>query len=127
MRRQGPGRQPVNNLRCQKPKIKRYASWRHRGGQISNRRRLSKRPADIEGREQVGHWQRDNASSANHKQAIVTLTERQSEYAVIAKVSKKTAYPIRQAIIKAVTRFEARVKTLTYDNGNDFYEHALIN
>jgi IS30 family transposase len=94
---------------------------------------LSKRPADTEGRKQVGHWQRDIVSSANHKQALVTFTERQSEYAVIATVSKKTAYLVSQAIIKAVTRFEAKVKTLTYDNGNgngngnDFCEHELIN
>lgn len=44
----------------------------------------------------------------------------------MAKVSKKTADQVGQAIIKAPTPFEARVKTLTYDNGKEFCGHAFI-
>ena len=114
------------NLRCQKQKRKRYASGRDRRGQIPNRRPLSERPAHIEGRKQVGHWECDTVIGANHKQAIVTVVERKSGYAVMAKVSNKTADLVGQAIIKALTPFEARVKTLTYDNGKEFCGHALI-
>ena len=63
---------------------------------------------------------------ANHKQAIVTVVERKSGYAVMAKVSNKTADLVGQAIIKALTPFEVRVKTLTYDNGKEFCGHALV-
>jgi IS30 family transposase len=114
------------NLRCQKQKRKRYASGRDRRGQIPNRRPLSERPAHVEGRKQVGHWECDTVIGANHKQAIVTVVERKSGYAVMAKVSNKTADLVGQAIIKALTPFEARVKTLTYDNGKEFCGHALI-
>jgi IS30 family transposase len=109
------------NLRCQKQKRKRYAS-----GQIPNRRPLSERPAHIEGCKQVGHWECDTVIGANHKQAIVTVVERKSGYAVMTKVSNKTADLVSQAIIKALTPFEARVKTLAYDNGKEFCGHALI-
>ena len=114
------------NLRCQKQKRKRYASGRDRRGQIPNRRPLSARPAHIEGRKQVGHWECDTVIGANHKQAIVTVVERKSGYAVMAKVSNKTADLVSDAIIRALTPFEARVKTLTYDNGKEFCGHALI-
>ena len=114
------------NLRCQKQKRKRYASGRDRRGQIPNRRPLSERPAHVEGRKQVGHWECDTVIGANHKQAIVTVVERKSGYAVMAKVSNKTVDLVSQAIIKALTPFEARVKTLTYDNGKEFCAHALI-
>ena len=114
------------NLRCQKQKRKRYASGRDRRGQIPNRRPLSERPAHVEGRKQVGHWECDTVIGANHKQAIVTVVERKSGYAVMAKVSNKTADLVGQAIIKALTPLEARVKTLTYDNGKEFCGHALI-
>ena len=114
------------NLRCQKQKRKRYASGRDRRGQIPSRRLLSERLAHIEGRKQVGRWECDTAIGANHKQAIVTVVERTSGYAVMAKVSNNTADLVGQAIIKALTPFEARVKTLTYDNGKEFCEHALI-
>ena len=114
------------NLRCQKLKRMRYASGRDRRGQIPNRRPLSERPAHIEGRQQVGHWECDTVIGANHKQAIVTVVERKRGYTVIAKVSNKTADLVGQAIIKAITPFQSKVKTLTYDNGKEFRGHALI-
>lgn len=114
------------NLRCQKQKRKRYAGGRDRRGQIPNRRPLSERPVHIEGRKQVGHWECDTVIGANHKQAIVTVVERKSGYAVIAKVSNKTADLVGAAIISMLKPFEARVKTLTYDNGKEFCGHARI-
>ena len=114
------------NLRCQKQKRKRYASGRERRGQIPKRRPLSQRPAHIEGRKQVGHWECDTVIGANHKHAIVTVVERKSGYAVIARVSNKTADLVGGAIIKALKPFQAKVKTLTYDNGREFCGHAKI-
>lgn len=104
------------NLRRQKQNRKRHASERDRRGQISNRRPLGERPAHVEGRKQVGHWECDTVNGANHKQAIVTVVERKSGYAVMAKVSNKTVDLVSQAVIK----------TLTYDNGKEFCGHALI-
>ena len=59
--------------------------------------------------------------------SIMHLVERKSGYAVIAKVSNKTAELVGQAIIKALRSFEVCVKTLTYDNRKEFCGHALIN
>ncbi len=114
------------NLRRQKQNRKRHASGRDRRGQISNRRPLGERPAHVEGRKQVGHWECDTVNGANHKQAIVTVVERKSGYAVIAKVSNKTSDLVGSAIIQALKPFEARVKTLAYDNGKEFSGHARI-
>jgi IS30 family transposase len=114
------------NLRCQKYKRKRYASGRDRRGQIPNRRPLSERPAHIDKRLQVGHWECDTVIGANHKQAIVTVVERKSGFAVIAKISNKTSDLVGSAIIEALKPFEARVKTLTYDNGKEFSGHTTI-
>ena len=114
------------NLRCQKQKRNRYASGRDRRGQIPNRRPLSERPAHIDKRLQVGHWECETVIGAAHKRAIVTVVERRCGYAVMAKVSNKTADLVGAAIIEALKSFEARVKTLTYDNGKEFSGHARI-
>ena len=114
------------NLRCHKRKRKRYASGKDRRGQIPNCRPLSERPADIEARKHIGHWKCDTVIGANHKQTIVTVVERKSGDTFIAKVSNKTADLLGQAIISALKPFEAKVKTLTYDNGKEFCGHALI-
>ena len=120
------GAKLCKSLRCQKQKRKRYAGGRDRRGQIPKRRPLSERAVHIEGRKQVGHWECDTVIGANHKQTIVTLVQRKSGYAVIAKVSNKTADLVGAAIISMLKPFEARVKTLTYDNGKEFCGHAKI-
>ena len=94
------------NLRCQKPKRKSYASGRDRRGQIPNRRPLSERLAYVEGRKQVGHRECGTVSGANDKQAIVTVVERKSWYAAMAKVSNRTSDLVGLAIIKAPSCLE---------------------
>ena len=44
----------------------------------------------------------------------------------MVKVSNKTSDLVGSAIIEALKTFEARVKTLTYDNGKEFSRHAEI-
>jgi IS30 family transposase len=56
----------------------------------------------------------------------VTVVERKNGYAVMAKVSNKTADLVGAAIIEALSPMKARVKTLTYDNGKKFSGHARI-
>ena len=83
------------NLRCQKKKRKRYAGGRERRGQIPNRRPFSERTLHIEARRQVGHWECDTVIGANHKGAVVSMVERESGYAVMAKVTNKTFDALR--------------------------------
>ena len=114
------------HLRCQKQKRKRYASGRDRRGQIPNRRPLSERPLHIEARRQVGHWECDTVIGASHKGAVVTMVERKSGYAVMAKVEKKTSELVSSAIVDKLQPLAARMKTLTFDNGKEFAGHAHI-
>ena len=115
-------------LRCQKKRKKRYASGRDRRGQIMGRRLISERPEHIEARSQIGHWEGDTVIGAAHKQAIVTLVERKSGYALIfiAKVSNKTSDLVSQAIITQLNPVTPLVKTMTFDNGKEFAEHQRI-
>jgi IS30 family transposase len=114
------------HLRSQKKRRKRYAGGRDRRGQIIGRRPIADRPASVETRSHVGHWEGDTVIGAAHKHAIVTLVERKSGYAVIAKVDRKTAEQVRQAIINKLEPLACLVKTITFDNGKEFADHALI-
>ena len=120
------GGQLHKNLRSQKPRRKRYLSGRDRRGQIPNRRPISERPEHIEQRRQVGHWEGDTVIGAAHKQAIVTLVERKSGFAVLAKVSNKTTDLVRRAIEIKLKPLCSRVKTLTVDNGKEFADHQAV-
>lgn len=114
------------SLRCQKKKRKRYASGRDRRGQIPNRRSIHDRPAEVETRQTVGHWEGDTIIGAGHQGAIVSIIERKSGLAVLAKVEHKTAAAVSQAIIDRLKPYAVRVSTLTYDNGKEFADHARI-
>ncbi len=103
-------------LRCQKKRKKRYASGHDRRGQIVGRRPISERPAHIKTRSQVGHWEGDTVIGSAHKQAVVTLVERKSGYAVLAKVKNKTSDLVSSAIITKLNAVTPLVKTLTFDN-----------
>jgi IS30 family transposase len=113
-------------LRSQKPRRKRHLCWRDRRGQIPNRCPISERPAHIEGRKRVGHWEGDTVIGAGHSQAVVTVVERKSGYAKLKKVANKTAELVSQAIEDVLKPLNARVKTLTVDNGKEFAYHQKV-
>jgi IS30 family transposase len=77
-------------------------------------------------RAQVGHWEGDTVIGAHHKQAVVTLVERKSGYAVLAKVKNKTSNLVSSAIMAKLKPLAPLVKTMTFDNGKEFAEHSRI-
>jgi IS30 family transposase len=95
-----------------------------RRGQIVGRRPISAPAAHIETRSQVGHREGDTVIEAAHKQAVVTLVDRKSGYAVFAKVKNKTSDLVSGAIITKLNAMTPLAKTLTFDNGKEFAEHA---
>ena len=120
------GGQLHQHLRSQKPRRKRHLSGQDRRGHIPNRRPISQRPSHIDKRQQVGHWEGDTVIGAAHKQAIVTLVERKSGFAVLAKVSRKSASLVSLAIESKLQPLRPCVKTLTVDNGKEFAAHQAI-
>lgn len=113
-------------LRSQKPQPKHHLCGRDRRGQIPNRRAIRERPSYIEGRKQVGHREEDTVICAAHKQAIVTLVERKSGFAVLSKLSNKTADLVARTIEAKLKPLDSRVKTLTMYNGKEFADHKAI-
>ena len=112
-------------LRCQKMRRKRYGG-RDRRGTIPNQVSIERRPAIVDTRKRFGDWEADLVIGAGHQQALVTLNERKSRYALIAHVPDKTAEAVSDAMISLLTPFAACVHTLTTDNGREFAAHARI-
>jgi IS30 family transposase len=114
------------HLRCQKKRRKRYASGKSRRGQIIGRRPIAEHTASVETRSQVGRWEGDTVIGAGQKQAIVTLVERKSGFAVLSSVTRKTSELVSQSIIRSLALLAARIRTVTYDNGKEFADHAVV-
>jgi IS30 family transposase len=113
------------HLRCKKKRRKRYGGDDRRG-QLPNRVSIEQRPEIVAQRQRLGDWEVDTMIGKRHHQAIVTLTERKSRFALLRKVEQKTAEQVRNALIDMLTPFSDRLHTLTSDNGKEFAEHEEI-
>jgi IS30 family transposase len=113
------------HLRCKKKRRKRYGGDDRRG-QLPNRVSIEKRPEIVQQRQRIGDWEVDTMIGKGHHQAIVTLTERKSRFALLRKVEQRTADQARRAMIDLLKPVSNRVHTLTADNGKEFAEHERI-
>lgn len=113
------------HLRCQRQRKKRYGSYNHRG-QLKNRVSIDERPSVVDKRSRLGDWELDTVIGKKHQQAIVSLTERKSKLCLMAKVSRRTANQVSQAIIRLLSPVADQVHTMTSDNGKEFAQHEAI-
>ena len=88
-------------------------------------RRIQERAATIEKRQRVGHWEADSVVGKGAAR-LITLVERKSRYVKVIRVKGGTARSASEAIIAALYPLRRCVQTITYDNGSEFAEHALI-
>jgi transposase, IS30 family len=113
-------------LRCTKKRRKRYGTGINKRGSIPNRRDISERPAAVDCRCRIGDWEGDLIIGAEHHQAIVSLVERFTRYAILIKIGSKQAAEVTPAIINALRKFSSILHTLTLDNGKEFIHHQTI-
>lgn len=113
------------HLRCQKARKKRYGAYDRRG-QLRNRVSIEERPKLVEDRTRLGDWELDTIIGKGRRQALVSLTERTSRLALIAKVPNKEAEGVTRAILNLLAPLAEHVHTLTADNGKEFAQHEAI-
>ena len=99
---------------------------KHQRGQIPNRVMIDQRPEVVNTKQRFGDWEVDTIIGKNHKSAIVTLTERKSQFELMAKTDGTKADSIRKQMINLLAPFKLFVKTITSDNGKEFSEHQQI-
>jgi IS30 family transposase len=113
------------HLRCQKKRRKRYGG-NDRRGKLPNRRSIEERPEIVDQRQRIGDWEVDTMIGNGHRQAIVTLTERKSRFALLRKVERRKANLVSAAVIDLLQPVADRSHTITSDNGKEFAEHERI-
>ena len=92
-------------------------------GKIKNAVSISERPAAIEDRAVPGHWEGDLIAGSNNSY-IATLVERQTRYAMLAKVKNKDTESVVSALIKQSKKLPRELyKSLTWDRGKEMAAH----
>lgn len=113
------------HLRCQKQRRKRYGTYNRRG-KLLNCRSIDERPALVNHRKRLGDWEVDTMFGKDHKQALVTLTERKSRFTLLGKVSQRSAQAVQDQIYRLLLPVRDKVHTLTSDHGKEFAYHEQI-
>ena len=113
-------------LQCCKKRRKRHGSGSQRHGKIVDRVGIEQRCPRVETRSTVGHWEGDTVIGRNHKYALVTFVARKTDFGLVCKVRTRQATGVVAAIIDALKPFKNLVRTITFDNGLEFAQHARI-
>jgi len=95
-------------------------------GILRGKRHISERPASVENRKQLGHWEGDTVVGADRHHCILTLVERSSGLAIIKKLESRTAAEVNRAAAEAIKEHEGHFQTLTLDNGTEFHGYREL-
>ncbi len=93
-----------------------------RRGRLKGKRMIDERPAHIETRQTVGHWEIDTVMGASsEKPCIVTLVERASGYVLIGKLPNRTTKALNDRTIRLIQAAQLPFLTITSDYGTEFH------
>lgn len=107
-----------------KKRRKRYGAYDSRG-RLAGKRPISERPAAVEARRQVGHWEIDTMLGKG-KPCVATLVERRTGYVMIGKLEARTVAELNRATVDLLASAPLPVRTVTADNGTEFHGYQQI-
>jgi IS30 family transposase len=114
------------HLRCAiKRRRKRYRSYDSRG-RLAGKRMIDERPASVEDRRELGHWEIDTVLGTGSRHCILTVVERKSGYTLIGKLASRTKEQATAKAIELIHKHQLHFKTITADNGTEFHGYADI-
>ena len=100
-----------------------------RRGRLPAMTMIADRPAEVEDRTEVGHWEGDCIMGAGNRSAIGTLVERCSRFLMLIHVptDQPSAQAIREGVCEALQALPPDLRrTLTWDQGKELALHQQI-
>jgi len=119
------GGQLYTHLRgARKQRRKRYRTYDSRG-RVAGKRPITERPAAVETRTQVGHWETDTLLGAG-RPCLLSMVERKTGYVVLGKLRARTTAEVNRRATRLIRRQRRPVRTITADNGTEFHGYTAI-
>jgi IS30 family transposase len=96
--------------------------------QSTNMKPIHARPAIVESRAQIGHWEGDLLLGCGRHSAIATLVERKTRHTILVPIRGSwTAQRVGDALIAVLTTLPPALRrTLTWDQGNELFHHERV-
>ncbi len=100
---------------------------------ISRGQSIERRPAEVDNREEFGHWEMDLVvgPTRGSNAALLTLVERKHRRTIIRKLPDKTQASVLKALkgierLYGAHRFRRIFKSITVDNGSEFLDFETL-
>jgi transposase, IS30 family len=87
---------------------------------------IARRPASVQRRRRIGHWEVDTVLGRGSRDCILTLVERKTGYVVIGKLPNRTADAFAQRATQLIRAQPRAVRTITADNGTELSGYRAI-
>lgn len=88
---------------------------------------ISQRPAAANLRLEFGHWEADLLLGRKDcAAAVLVVKERKSRLTLLAKVGRRDSDTVMRALTALLQPFRDHLKTMTTDNGTEFFHHAAF-
>jgi IS30 family transposase len=111
---------------ARKQRRKRYGRYDSRG-RLAGKRPITARPAAVETRAQVGHWEADTMLGAGQAgPCVLSLVERKPGYIVIGKLRARTSAEVNHRATQLIQAQPRPVRTITVDNGTEFHDYPAV-
>lgn len=114
-------------LRQARPKRRKKGQGRVRRCIIPHRTSIHERPKQVQERSRFGDWEGDLILGSNQQGAVLSLVARNPLMLLTRKLQSKKSDEVIAAVIDAMENLPASwAKTITFDNGTEFYHHQRI-
>jgi len=111
---------------ARKQRRKRYGSYDSRG-RLADKRPITARPAVVETRRHVGHWEGDTVLGASQAGAcVLSLVERKTGYVALGQLARRATAEVNRRVRYLLGIQPRPVRTITVDNGTEFHGYRTI-
>ena len=111
---------------ARKQRRKRYGRYDSRG-RLAGKRSITDRPAVVETRAELGHWEADTMLGAGQAgPCVFSMVERQSGYLLLGQLDQRTSAFVNARARRLIGAQPQPVRTITVDNGTEFHEYTIL-
>ena len=111
---------------ARKQRRKRYGRYDSRG-RLAGKRPITDRPAVVNTRQQLGHWEADTVLGASQAgPCVLSLVERKTGYLLLGQLRQRISAAVNTRAQQLIAVQPHPVRTITVDNGTEFHDYARL-
>jgi IS30 family transposase len=111
---------------ARKQRRTRYGRYDSRG-RLAGKRPITARPAVVEARTELGHWEGDTVLGASQAgPCVLSLVERKTGYVLVGRLARRSTAAVNRRAQRLIAQQPHPVRTITVDNGTEFHAYAAL-